>query len=179
MAELTTLARPYAAAVFKVAKEEDALEPWAQALALFTGSLEDPRVWQLVTSPVHSHRAKARSFVKLFDVDLSESMKRFIHVLAENRRLELIPQIRAEFEVRLAEAKRSLDVEITSSIELSTAELAAFEKALLSRFDRQIKVTTLVDPSILGGALIRAGDTVMDGTVRGRLEKLRTTLQRN
>ena len=178
MAELATLARPYASAVFEIAKEEELLDRWARVLTLLKTALDEPEVAQLIASPSHTPVRKAITLTDILGDQLNESMRRFVHILAENRRLELLPQILAEFETRLEEEQRTLSVEITSAIELSDPEKQQFEGALRQRFDRDISLTMVVDPSVLGGALIRAGDTVLDGTVRGKLEKLRAQLQR-
>ncbi|MXW07932.1 MAG: ATP synthase F1 subunit delta, partial [Gammaproteobacteria bacterium] len=105
--------------------------------------------------------------------------KRFVRVLAENQRLNLISEIRATFEELLAEERRTLAVEVTTAVELTSEEVEAFDDALTRKYQREINLTIKVDPDIVGGALIRAGDTVLDGTVRGKLEKLQTSLMRN
>ena len=109
---------------------------------------------------------------------MTESTKRFVRVLAENQRLDLIPEIRATFEELLAEERKTLAVEVTTAVELTPEEVKAFDDALTRKYQREINLTIKVDPEIVGGALIRAGDTVLDGTVRGKLEKLQTSLMR-
>lgn len=178
MAELATLARPYASAVFEIAREEGRLDRWSRVLALLTQALELPEIRQLVASPTHSPARKAIALTDILGDQLDESMRRFIHVLSENRRLELLPQIRDGFETRLAEEQRTLTVEVTTAVGLTEQEEKQFEDALKRRFQREVSLETVVDPTVLGGALVRAGDTVLDGTVRGKLEKLRSQLQR-
>lgn len=178
MAELATLARPYAAAAFEIAKDENRLELWSNHLARLTAALENSEVAQVISSPVHTPPRKALILNDLFGDEATESIRRFVNVLADNRRLELLPEIQDEFEVRLAEENESLEVEITSAVELTEDELATFREVLTRRFDRRIEMSAVVDEAVLGGAMIRAGDTVVDSTVRGKLEKLRTTLTR-
>ncbi len=178
MAELATLARPYSSAIFDIAKEEGQLDRWSRALELLTGALDSPELRQLIASPTHSPARKAIALTDLLGEQLNESMRRFVHVLSDNRRLELLPYIREGFDTRLAEEQRTVGVEITTAVELTDDERNQFAEALKSRFQREISLETTVDATVLGGAMIRAGDTVLDGTVRGKLEKLRNQLQR-
>lgn len=178
MAEATTLARPYALAAFDIAKEHDRFDHWSYALKQLVQVTGTPKVRDYVSSPVHSSVAKATTMVDLLEDDLTESTKRFVQVLAENQRLELISEIREIFEELVAEERKTLAVEITTAVELTHEEIKAFDDALTRKYQREINMTITVDPEIIGGALIRAGDTVLDSTVRGKLEKLQTTLMR-
>ena len=178
MAELATLARPYANAVFEVAKEEERLDLWSRSLAILVRTLQESEVQQLVASPIHSPAKKAITLTDILGDRLSESVRRFVHVLAENCRLDLLPEIQAGFEAKLEEEQRTLTVEITTAVDLTDEEKKRFTDTLQQRFRRDISLATEVDSSVLGGALIRAGDTVLDGTVRGKLEKLRNQMQR-
>ena len=178
MAEATTLARPYALAAFDIAKENDRLDHWSHALEQLAHVTSTPKIREYLSSPVHSSVAKATTVVDLLEDDLTESTKRFVRVLAENQRLDLIAEIRETFEELLAEERKTLTVEITTAVELTPDEVKAFDDALTRKFQREIDLSVEVNPDIIGGALIRAGDTVLDGTVRGKLEKLQTSLMR-
>ena len=178
MAELATLARPYANAVFEVAKQEDRLDLWSRSLAVLVRTLQEPEIQPLIASPIHSPAKKAIALTDILGDRLSESVRRLVHVLAENRRLELLPEIQEGFEAKLEEEQRTLTVEITTAVDLTDEEKKQFTDTLQQRFQRDISLATLVDSTVLGGALIRAGDTVLDGTVRGKLEKLRNQMQR-
>lgn len=178
MAEATTLARPYALAAFDIAKENDRLDHWSHALEQLAQVTSTPRIREYLSSPVHSSVAKATTVVDLLKDDLTENTIRFVRVLAENQRLDLIAEIRETFEELLAEERKTLAVEITTAVELTPDEVKAFDDALTRKFQREINLSVEVNPDIIGGALIRAGDTVLDGTVRGKLEKLQTTLMR-
>lgn len=178
MAEAATLARPYALAAFDIARENDRFDHWSRALeqlAQVTGTRE---IREFVSSPVHTTAAKATTLIELLEDDLTENTKRFVRVLAENQRLDLIPEIRVTFEELLAEERKTLAVEVTTAVELTPEEVKAFDDALTRKYQREINLTIKVDPDIVGGALIRAGDTVLDGTVRGKLQKLQTSLMR-
>lgn len=178
MAEATTLARPYALAAFDIAKENDRFDHWSRALEQLAQVTSTPKIREYLSSPVHSSVAKAITVVDLLEDDLMENTKRFVRVLAENQRLDLISEIRDTFEELLAEERKTLAVEITTAVELTPDEVKAFDDALTRKFQREISLSVEVNPDIIGGALIRAGDTVLDGTVRGKLEKLQTTLMR-
>ncbi len=178
MAELATLARPYANAIFEVAKAEDRLDLWSRSLAVLVRTLQEPEVQPLIASPIHSPAKKAITLTDILGGQISESMRRFVHVLAENRRLELLPEIQEGFEAKLEEEQRTLTVEVTTAVDLTDEEKKRFTDTLQRRFQRDISLATEVDTTVLGGALIRAGDTVLDGTVRGKLEKLRNQMQR-
>ena len=178
MAETATLARPYALAAFDIARENDRFDHWSRALEQLAQVTSASKLSEYISSPVHTTAIKATTVIDLLGDDLTESTKRFVRVLAENQRLDLIPEIRATFEELLAEERKTLAVEVTTAVELTPEELKAFDDALTRKYQREINLTIKVDPEIVGGALIRAGDTVLDGTVRGKLEKLQTSLMR-
>jgi len=178
LAEAVTLARPYALAAFDIARESDRFDHWSHALEQLARVIDTPKLSEYISSPVHTTATKATTVIDLLGDDLTESTKRFVRVLAENQRLDLIPEIRATFEELLAEERKTLAVEVTTAVEPTPEEVKAFDDALTRKYQREINLTIKVDPEIVGGALIRAGDTVLDGTVRGKLEKLQTSLMR-
>ena len=172
MAEFATLARPYANASFDVAKSAGRLEERSRGRNLLALSGEDPNLKAMVQSPTATTAEKAFKLAELFRDDLLDSVRQFVHVLAENKRLSLLAEITTQFEVRRAEEARTLDVEVTTAVPLSDSEQNRFQEILERRFEQQINLTTAVDETIIGGAHIRAGDTVIDGSLRGRLAKL-------
>ncbi|MEC9252565.1 MAG: F0F1 ATP synthase subunit delta [Pseudomonadota bacterium] len=172
MAEFATLARPYANAAFDVAKSAGRLEEWSRGLNLLALAGEDPNLKAMIQSPTATTAEKAFKLAELFRDDLLDSVRQFVHVLAENKRLSLLAEITTQFEVRRAEEARTLDVEVTTAVPLSDSEQNRFQEILERRFEQQINLTTAVDETIIGGAHIRAGDTVIDGSLRGRLAKL-------
>lgn len=178
MAEAATLARPYALAVFDIARESDRFDHWSRVLEQLSLVTRTPDIREYLSSPVHTTVAKASMVIDLLEDELTENTKRFVRVLAENQRLDLIPKIRATFEELLAEEHKTLAVEVTTAVELTPDEIKAFDNALTRKYQREINLTIKVDPDIVGGALIRAGDSVLDGTVRGKLERLQTSLMR-
>ena len=172
MAEFATLARPYANAAFDVAKSAGRLDEWSRGLNLLALAGENPNLKAMIQSPTATTSEKAFKLAELFRDDLLDPVRQFVHVLAENKRLSLLAEITTQFEVRRAEEARTLDVEVTTAVPLSDAEQNRFQEILERRFEQQINLTTGVDEPVIGGAHIRAGDTVIDGSLRGRLAKL-------
>jgi F-type H+-transporting ATPase subunit delta len=179
MAELATLARPYANALFDVAKSERALEQWSRMLANLAAVAEADKVRHLLESPDLADEVKAQRLIDLCGEELSDRAKNTVRLLARNKRLGLIGEIREQFEVRKAEEEKILEVEVISAFELTAEQSDKLRHALRRKFDREVNLTGRVDSTVLGGAIIRAGDTVIDGSIRGRLDKLAETLQRS
>lgn len=178
MAELATLARPYANAAFDVAKSNNDLDRWSRMLALLATAADNETVQVLLAAPDVEELQKAYRLSEICGEDLNDRGKRFVQVLAANKRLPLLPEIQAQFENLRAEEQATLDVQVTSAYPLSEAELDKLEGALSQRFEREVSMNSDVDGSLIGGAIIRAGDTVIDGSVRGKLGKLAETIQR-
>lgn len=179
MAELATLARPYANAAFDVAKRDGDLDRWARMLALLAAAANDESVKVLLAAPDIEELSKAYRLADLCGDELNDRGRRFLQVLAGNKRLPLLPEIQEQFETLLAEEQATLDVTVTSAYALSDQELEKLSSALSRRFEREVSMTSEVDASLIGGAVIRAGDTVIDGSVRGRLQKLAESVQRS
>lgn len=177
MAEIATLARPYANAAFDIAKAAGALPQWSRMLRLLAAAAATSEVQALIAEPSLASEVKAHQLIGLLADELDERGRRFVHVLAENKRLELLGQIAEQYEVRKAEAERVLDVEVTAAVELTEAQRQAYADALAARFEQEVDVAVVVDPTLIGGAVVRAGDTVIDGSVRGRLGRLVNAMQ--
>jgi len=178
MAELATLARPYAHAVFDIAKASARFDAWGRALAMLAAAVQEPRLKEMLDSPNLTSEQKAHRLAELCKSELDDRSRRFVHVLARNKRLALLPEIRATFEVLRAEQEKLLDVEVVSAHELSAQERESLERALAARYQRTVQLTARVDEGLIGGAIVRAGDTVVDGSVRGKLHKLAEALNR-
>ena len=178
MAELATLARPYANAVFDIAKKDGELDQWSRMLALLAAATDHDAVQTLLAAPDVEEEQKAQRLVGICGDDMNDRGKRFVHVLAGNKRLPLLAEIQSQFETLRADEQSTLDVEVTSAFALSQAELDGMKAALGKRFEKDIIMSSTVDASLIGGAVIRAGDTVIDGSVRGKLAKLAETIQR-
>jgi F-type H+-transporting ATPase subunit delta len=172
MAELSTLARPYAKAAFGYAQQASNLGGWSEALITAASVSQSEKVRELLGNPQLTSEARAEKFLSICGDDLSESSRNFVRLLAENHRLALLPEISALFEELRAQAEATLDVEVISAQPLSDEQVQRLTQALGKKFEREVHLHSSVDESLLGGALVRAGDTVIDGTVRGRLAKL-------
>lgn len=177
MAELSTLARPYAKAAFESAVAAAALPRWSAMLDLLAALAQEPRVVGLLESPSRTSSSKADQLLALCGDALDAQGANFVRTLAENRRLALLPQIREQFDRLKANLEKTVDVDVVAATEMESAQLDKLAEALKSRLQRDVKITVSVDQSLLGGAVIRAGDTVIDGSVRGRLAKLAEAMQ--
>ena len=178
MAELATLARPYANAIFDIAKQDRLLDRWSRTLAFLTSASADENVRRLLESPSASDEQKVHTLAQLCGDDLGDKGRALISVLARNDRLGLFAEIGEQFEALRADEERTLEVEVVAAYELTPDQRQQLIDALGRRFEREIQLSSRVDTSLLGGAIIRAGDTVIDGSIRGKLDKLSETLQR-
>lgn len=178
MAELATLARPYANAIFKIGKQDRTLEAWSRTLAFLAAAANEDNVRRVLESPTVTDEQKAHTLAEVCREELSDKGRAMVAVLARNRRLPLLAEITEQFEALRAEEERTLDVEVIAAFELGAEQREELVQSLKRRFERDIELTSRVDPDLVGGAVIRAGDTVIDGSVRGRLNKLAEALQR-
>lgn len=178
MAEKTTLARPYAKAVFDLAFQTERLQEWSNALAFAALVAEDPHMVALIRSPRVTKAQAAELFIELGGERFDDEVRNFIRTLAENHRLGLLPQIAALFEQYRAEAESTVEVQLISAAPVSDEQKQKFAASLKGRLKRNVELKAETDPSLLGGAVIRAGDMVIDGSVRGRLSRLATALGR-
>ncbi len=178
MAELATLARPYANAVFSVAKADSDLDRWSRMLGFLSAAAADPQMKLLLDAPEVGEEQKAFRLIEVCGEELNDRARKFVQVLAVNKRLPLVGEIAAVFEELRALEQQSLDVEVLSAFPLSDAEAERLKAALGRKFDKAVQLESRVDESLIGGVLIRAGDVVIDGSVRGKLSKLKETIQR-
>ncbi|MBX9401612.1 F0F1 ATP synthase subunit delta [Lysobacter sp. BMK333-48F3] len=173
MSQNLTLARPYARAAFALARDAGRSAEWSQALAFSARVAADPQVQAVLGHP----QLSAADAVGLVAIDgADESVQRFLALLSDNRRLGLLPEIAGLFEELRADADRVVKAKVTSASDLPAAELDSIKAALVKRFGRQVEVETAVDASLIGGAVIDAGDVVIDGSLKGKLARLQTAL---
>ncbi len=173
MSQALTLARPYARAAFAIARDEGRFAPWSDALAFSAQVAADPRVSALLSNP---ELGRDEAIALLAPESSGESFGRFLSLLAEARRLQLLPEIAGLFEQLRADAEQVVKATVTSAAELSPVELDNIKAALRKRFGREIEVQTAVDASLIGGAVIDAGDVVIDGSLKGKLSRLQSAL---
>ncbi|WP_133491110.1 F0F1 ATP synthase subunit delta [Alcanivorax sp. 24] len=172
MAELTTIARPYAKAAFLYAKEAGVLDKWEQMLTTMAAVAQDATMHAFLDRPQLDDAAKVDAFAQVCGDVLDQSGRNFIAQLARYKRLSLLPLILALFHELLAEQQAFTDVELISAYEMEDADISRLVDALKRRLGGEVKISTSVDPALIGGVLVRAGDTVIDGSVRGRLNRL-------
>jgi F-type H+-transporting ATPase subunit delta len=175
MSQPLTLARPYARAAFELAAVCNALGEWAKKLAFAAQAAADPQVRALFGNP----RVGPAELASLFLPDgepADSTFTSFINLLADNQRLHALPEITALFEQRKREAEKVLQVRVRTAAPIDASETARLKDALKRRFGRDIELEQSVDPAVIGGAVIDAGDVVIDGSVRGRLHQLEAAL---
>lgn len=176
MADEATTARPYARAAFEHAHGVRQLAAWGEWLARASIALGDERVAALVGNP-HVKRAELVSFVlEIARADADVGARNFVQLLADNGRLLLLPQIAVQFAALRAEVENTIEVTVTSAFALTAEQGEKLTRALTQRLRRTVQLTATVDPSLIGGAVVRAGDFVVDGSLRGRVERLTNTM---
>jgi F-type H+-transporting ATPase subunit delta len=176
VAERATIARPYAKAAFQYARAANAFAAWSQGLKALAEIVADSRVAELTKAPSLTGTDLADLVIEVAGAKLDAGMQNFVRVLAENHRLLLLPEIAAHYEGLRAAVENTADVEVISAVPLSEAQAKKLEQALSARLKRQVRMRTAVDATLLGGAVVRAGDLVIDGSLKGRLERLATEL---
>lgn len=175
MADDATIARPYARAAFEHAHAASQLAAWGELLERASTVLADPRVQPLVGNP-HVQRAELVAFVGELAGAADEKSKNFLRLLADNGRLALLPQIASQYAALRAEVENTVDVTVTSAMPLTAEQSQKLTEALTRRLRRTVRLTAAVDPSLIGGAVVQAGDFVVDGSLRGRVERLGNTM---
>lgn len=172
MAELTTLARPYARAAFEFARAEKNLASWSEALGLVAAINEEVSIKKVLASPSLTAEQKSAAYIDVCGDSLSASQQNFLKVLSENKRLPLLDEIHNLFELYKANQEKSVEVDLQSAFAIDSDIEEKLKTTLSKTLDREVNLHTSIDKDLIGGALIRAGDTVIDGSVRGRLAKL-------
>jgi F-type H+-transporting ATPase subunit delta len=172
MAELATLARPYAKAAFKFAKEQKASRQWSNMLAFSAAAINDVDVASILDNPQLTADQQAETFIRVCGDQLDDSGKNFIRQLTQNKRLTVLPQIAILYEALLAEEERKQDVELVSAYALSAEEENSLKSSLEKKLGKEINLQSRIDKALIGGVIVRAGDMVIDGSVRGKLQQL-------
>lgn len=172
MAEIQTLARPYAEAVFELARARNDLESWSGMLTLIATVAADANMTRLAHDPRVEHARFLALFLDICDQQLDEAGANFVHLLIDNKRLELLPEIVTQFEALKTEAEGRMEATVVSAFPLEAAQIKTLGDALKRRFGRDVNLMIQVDKTLLGGVVIRTGDLVIDGSVRGRLADL-------
>jgi F-type H+-transporting ATPase subunit delta len=173
MSQALTLARPYARAAFAIARDAGRLKDWSQALGFAARVAADPRVAGLLG---HPKLDDADAVALLAPEGADAEFGRFLAMLADNRRLHVLPEIAGLYEEQRLDAEKVVKATVTSAAALPDAEVETIRAALRRRFGREVEVETAVDAALIGGAVIDAGDVVIDGSLRGKLSRLQSAL---
>jgi F-type H+-transporting ATPase subunit delta len=176
MAEAATIARPYAKAAFMSARDSQALADWSKALHTGAALVADARIADLLTNPKLSQDQIVSMFAGLGGPGIDAHWQNFVRLLAVYKRLEVLPAISDQYELLRAQYEREVDVQVTSAVPMSAEQQSKLAASLKTRFKREVRMTTAVDASLMGGAVIRAGDLVIDGSIKGRLERMASEL---
>ncbi len=183
MADNNTIARPYAKAVFELANEAGDLANWSESLDIAGQLLADSALVEYLGNPEFNNEQRLEFLTGLFKkagANLLEGGDRkgtnFLKLLLENRRLAVLPEIAEHFEGLKAKVENTVDAVVTSATQLSKSQVGDIATALKTRLGCDVNVETEIDKNLIGGAVIRAGDVVIDGSLRARLESLAAAL---
>jgi F-type H+-transporting ATPase subunit delta len=176
MAELTTLARPYAKAAFEFAIDAKQLAEWSQMLGFAAQVVSDTSMQQLLTSPHLTKEDQKDAMLKVCEDKMSAEGVNFIKLLALNGRLLALTEIEILFNFLRSEFEKTIDAQVTSATELSEQQITQLKEKLSAKLGRKVEVGVDLDTDLLGGLIIQAEDLVIDGSVRGQLTKLSDTL---
>ncbi len=176
MSEVITVARPYAKAAFDVAVKHKALDKWLEMLAFSTEVVKNETVQSLLQGSLGTQKM-GELFVQLCGDQLNEHGQNLIKVMAENGRLSALPAVLAEFVALKSELDKQLDASVCSASPLSDADITKIQASLEKRYGRTVKLNCSVDPSLMAGLVIKAGDEIIDATVRSKLNRLAEALQ--
>ena len=172
MADKTTIARPYARAAFAEARGQNRLGPWSEAVHAAAAVVTDPRVEILLGNPRVTSSELAELVIDIAGPQLGDYGRNFVRTLAENRRLAYLPEISALFDGLKDEAESVIDVTVTSAAPLDEGQRKTLTTALERKLKRAIRMACHTDPSLIGGAVLRAGDLVIDGSLRTQLDRI-------
>ena len=177
MAELVTIARPYAEAVFRLAKDDNAFDDWSRMLQMAAAVAQDAQMVALIADPKVNAGDVSRVFLGVCDTGLTAAGKNFVKVLIENDRLSVLSQIANLYEGLKREHQNEVEAMISSAFPLNDVQVQELVAGLEKRFGHKVKATTQVDASLIGGARIAVGDVVIDGSVSGQLQKMASALK--
>mgnify|MGYP001820445524 FL=1 len=174
--ESITVARPYAQAAFEEAQADQSYPTWTELLQLLCVAVQDPVLEELLDNPQISEEQLADILIGLAGDKADQKGRNFIRLLAENRRLGIVPEIASHFAELRNEAEGAVEAELVTAFPVTDDQKEKIIAALKVRLDRDIRLECSIDKTLLGGAVIRAGDLVIDGSVQGKLARLATTL---
>ncbi len=172
MAEVATLARPYAVAAYKRAKETGTTEQWSQSLAFLSAVMADERIAKAAANPKVQKEQFTRSLLDLCQGNLDAESENFVRLLVANRRLGLIKSISEQFEQYRAEEEGYIEVDVRTAYPLDDEERESLAAVLRQNLGKEPRLNVQVDESLIAGVLVRAGDRVIDASVHGQIQRL-------
>jgi F-type H+-transporting ATPase subunit delta len=176
MAEISTIARPYAVAAYKLGREQNALSKWSEMLGFAAAVAENEQIKAYIQDPKVVSSDLQATFLKVCGDNLNENGQNLVKVLVEYGRLSILPEIFSAFEALKAQDEGTLDAQIIAATKISAAETKDLVKRLEAKFGKKIEASVSVDPEIIGGIKIIVGDTVIDASVKGQLQNLAYSL---
>lgn len=177
MTDHATVARPYARAAFDVARAGNALAAWADLLNVAAAAVQNDAVRRLLDDPARTPEQQAQLLLQLYPETPSDEGANFLRLLAANERLDALPDIAEQFDAMKDEAENTIDVEVVSVEPIDETAAATLSSALQRRLGRSVELHNVIDPHIIGGVIVRAGDLVIDGSARARLDRLASSLR--
>ncbi len=178
MSDFTTAARPYANAVYDLAHETSALDLWSDALANLTAVVSDAQMSKLLDDPGSGKNQKGELIIQVLGDKLNEQQQNLVKLMAENGRLKLMPDVLEQFEVARAKAENKVEAEVISAFELTAKQTSELVNTLKNKLGCEVTLTTTIDKSLIGGVVIKAGDTIIDASMKSQLNSLALSLGR-
>ncbi len=178
MAEKTTIARPYAKAAFDLAHGEGKLGEWSEMLQLLSAIAADADFAALAANPKVADEKIAEAMISIVSNKMVTGGENLVKLLVENKRLNVLSEIAGQFDQLRADAEKTIEAEVISAFEVGAAEQDKIKTALKNRLGREVTLTCKIDESLMGGAIVRAGDLVIDGSVKGQLKDLAAAMSR-
>lgn len=172
----SNLARPYARAAFQLARDAGDLQGWSDRLGLLARVVDDERVANAIRAPRMSRGERAQLVIRICEEHLDDGARNLVRLLADNGRLGQLPEVARQYEALRADAEGRVDAHVRSASPLDDDQKRRIAERLKRRLDREVELHCEVDETLLGGAIVRAGDLVIDGSLKGRLERLASRL---
>ena len=177
MADFKTAARPYAKAVFEMARETGNYDVWSDRLQFPSSAVQSPELSAMLDTPNITHQQRSEILEKVAGDKLDDQGRNFVRLLSENNRVDLLPDVAGIYDGLKMEAEGEVEAQVVSAFELTPEQSEKIAGALSKRLNRKVLIASSVDSDLIGGAIIRAGDLVIDGSVKGRLAKMSSQVQ--
>jgi len=177
MADYASIARPYAKAIFELAKESKSYADWTNVLSNAATATEDEDFQALIADP-KVNKEKLTDLLVEISGDMPEGGLNFFKLIVQNDRILALPEVTANYKELVAKINESVEAEVITAMALTDSQKKALSDSLESKLGLKVSLLETVDPDLIGGAVVKAGDLVIDGSAKGRIEKLATTLAR-